>query len=270
MRTIDRTRLDGACPARRSALLLDRAGFDQDARPGLGTLSRRPVRPTAGTIGGGGAITKARPVAVRDHAIRLEPFPLKSDLAVHLTMLYEIRRRAPGRDILHFHVDLMCFRFFESIAHRTVATLRGRLDLKDLVEAYRRWPEYRLVPASDSQRLPLAEASRTATVHHGLLVDRYHFHALATGGYVAFLGRITPGKRTDRAFDIARRAGVLRTGRVDVGPSFHQRDRPPAEPAPVRKTESMPPSRPRRNARLAHRSLGPEPSHPLEIPLAGP
>src|SRR6202022_2500186 len=51
------------------------------------------------------ARTKARLVAVRDQAIRLDTAALKSDLAAHLTMLYEAKRRSAQFDLLHFHVD---------------------------------------------------------------------------------------------------------------------------------------------------------------------
>ena len=47
-------------------------------------------------------------------------------------MLDEVRRQAHRFDILHFHVDLIHFPFFERIASRTVTTLHGRLDLCDL------------------------------------------------------------------------------------------------------------------------------------------
>src|SRR5437016_9390377 len=103
--------------------------------------------------------TRARLVPVRDQAIRLDPSPLKSDLAAHLAMLHDVRQHALEFDILHFHVDLMHFPFFESLAHRTVTTLHGRLDLKDLPGAYRCWPQYPLISVSDRQRLALPEAN---------------------------------------------------------------------------------------------------------------
>src|SRR3546814_14028590 len=71
-------------------------------------------------------------------SIRLDPAPLKSDLAAHLSMLDEVRRRADGFDILHFHVDLLHFPMFERRAERTLTTLHGRLDLKDLAETDRK------------------------------------------------------------------------------------------------------------------------------------
>jgi glycosyltransferase involved in cell wall biosynthesis len=155
------------------------------------------------------ARTKARLVPVRDQAIRLDPHPLKSDLAAHLSMLHELHRRADEFDILHFHVDLVHFPFFEELAGRTVTTLHGRLDLKDLAGAYRCWPDYPLVSISGDQRKPLPLANWIATIAHGVRQSLYHFTPEpADGGYLAFLGRIAPEKRPDRAIAIAKRTGL--------------------------------------------------------------
>ncbi len=98
------------------------------------------------------AHTRATLVPVRDRAIRLDPCPLKSDLAAHLSMLHELHSRRHEFDLLHFHVDLIHFPFFEDFAARTVTTLHGRLDLKDLPEVYSRWRDYPLVSISDDLR----------------------------------------------------------------------------------------------------------------------
>jgi len=153
------------------------------------------------------AQTSARLVQVRDQAIRLDPHPLKSDLAAHLSMLHEVHRRADDFDVFHFHVDLVHFPVFEDLAHRTVTTLHGRLDLTDLSEVYRRWPLYPLVSISHDQRRPLPLANWMATVPHGLAEDLYGFTPTPGDGYLAFLGRISPEKRPDRAIAIAKRLG---------------------------------------------------------------
>jgi glycosyltransferase involved in cell wall biosynthesis len=154
----------------------------------------------------GEAQTKARLVIVRDQAIRLDPAPLKSDLAAHLTQLAEVRRRADSFDVIHFHTDMVHFPFFERRADRTVTTLHGRLDLKDLASVYRRWPQFPLVSISDDQRRPLASANWAATVQHGLSASLYKFSPVSAG-YLAFLGRISPEKRPDRAIAIAKATG---------------------------------------------------------------
>ena len=70
----------------------------------------------------GDARTAARLVSVREQAIRLDPRPLKSDVAAHLTMLHQVRERADEFDVLHFHIDLVHFPLFERFADRTVTT----------------------------------------------------------------------------------------------------------------------------------------------------
>ena len=154
------------------------------------------------------ARTKARLVAVRDQPIRLDAAALRSDLAAHLTMLYEVKRRSAQFDILHFHVDLMHFPMFEQQAHKTVTTLHGRLDLKDLPSVYARWPRFGLVSISDAQRKPLPSANWLATVAHGVPPSQYTFKEHPAGSYLAFLGRMSPEKRPDVAIRLALRARV--------------------------------------------------------------
>ena len=152
------------------------------------------------------AQTRARLVPVRDQAIRLDPAPLKSDLAAHMTMLSEVLKRADDFDVIHFHTDMIHFPFFQRIANKTLTTLHGRLDMKDLPEVYERWPEFGLVSISDDQRRPLASANWKATVHHGMPAEQYVFSPKSEG-YLAFLGRISPEKRPDRAIEIATKLG---------------------------------------------------------------
>ena len=95
------------------------------------------------------------------------------------------------------------------MAQRTVTTLHGRLDLKDLPGVYRRWPQFPLVSISDDQRRPLPFANWLGTVapRHRPATS-IAFQRRPRGGYLAFLGRISPEKRPDRAIAIAKRAGL--------------------------------------------------------------
>jgi glycosyltransferase involved in cell wall biosynthesis len=155
----------------------------------------------------GGSLTTGTLVSSRDQALRLDRSPLKSDLASHMAMLFELRQRTHEFDVLHFHVDLLHFPFFERMAGETVTTLHGRLDLKDLPGAYQRWPHFPLVSISNHQRLPIPYAHWMQTIHHGLLSTSYDLNP-APGQYLAFLGRISPEKRPDRAIAIAIAAGL--------------------------------------------------------------
>ena len=182
------------------------------------------------------ARTKARLIPVRDEAIRLDPSPLKSDLASHMNALAQVRDRADEFDLIHFHTDMIHFPFFGDMAHRTLTTLHGRLDLKDLEGVYDRWRDFPLVSISDHQRLPLPGANWAGTVHHGMDEELYRFHP-EPGGYLAFLGRISPEKRPDRAIEIAIGAGVpLRiAAKVDAADRdyYESRIRPLMDQPPV-------------------------------------
>jgi glycosyltransferase involved in cell wall biosynthesis len=176
------------------------------------------------------ARTAAKLASMRDKAIRLDSFPLKSDTAAHLAMLDKVRKRSDDFDILHFHIDLLHFPMFEEMAERTLTTLHGRLDLKDLPAVYARWPEYPLVSISNSQRKPLPDANWVATVQHGIPMRNFRFSPAASGRYLAFLGRISPEKGPERAIAIARAAGVpLKiAAKVDAADAiyFHQKVEP--------------------------------------------
>ncbi len=87
-----------------------------------------------------------------------------------------------------------------------LTTLHGRLDLPDLPAVYREFHDTPVVSISKAQQAYLAGAAWERTVHHG--VPPALFRAgRGDGGYLAFLGRISPEKRVDRAIEIAGRSG---------------------------------------------------------------
>jgi glycosyl transferase family 1 len=109
--------------------------------------------------------------------------------------------------VIHFHEDCLHLPWTRRLRCATVTTMHGRMDLRDLEPLYREYAEVPLVSISDAQREPMPLANWCATVYHGLPDDLYRFHP-EPGGYLAFLGRICPEKRVDRAIAIARRAGI--------------------------------------------------------------
>ena len=110
-------------------------------------------------------------------------------------------------DVFHFHIDFLHFPLFRSLAARTLTTLHGRQDLVDLKPFYSRFGEMPLVSISHDQRKSLPHANFVATIHHGIPAD-LHRPSFEQGRYLAFLGRISPEKRPDRAIRIARSAGI--------------------------------------------------------------
>ena len=155
----------------------------------------------------GDSQTAAELVACTDVALRLNP-KVRDHMPYHLMMIDQVRRRAAEFDVLHFHIDLLQFPLIRDFADRTVTTLHGRLDLPDLLPFYRAFPEIPVVSISDHQRLPMPPVNWVGRVHHGVPADLLPFTAMPKGEYLAFLGRISPEKRPDRAIEISVRAGV--------------------------------------------------------------
>jgi glycosyltransferase involved in cell wall biosynthesis len=155
----------------------------------------------------GDSLSSAELVPCAREALRLDP-SVKDPLPYYMLMLDRVRRRAHEFDILHFHIDYLHFPLFRDIAARTVTTLHGRQDLPDLLPIYFGFGEMPLVSISQSQRQPVSHASFVATVQHGLPLELYKPVYQPRGSYVAFLGRISPEKRPDRAIEIARALGV--------------------------------------------------------------
>src|SRR5690606_34309554 len=155
----------------------------------------------------GDSRTSARLVPARDHALRLDS-ELSWDLPAHLAMLEEVREQADRFDVLHFHTDCLHMPLFRDMAHRTITTLHGRQDIKDVPPFLARFRQFPLVSISNDQRRPVAFANFIDTVYHGLPEDLYRFEPNPEGNYLAFLGRIAPEKGPDRAIEIARRAGL--------------------------------------------------------------
>ncbi|MGR9173309.1 glycosyltransferase family 4 protein [Rhizobium sp. KDH_Rht_773_N] len=155
----------------------------------------------------GDSVTNARLVVCSDVALRLNQ-AVKDHLPHQVVMLEEIRRRAHEFDVLHFHIDLLHFPLIRAFADRTVTTLHGRLDLPDLKPFYKAFPDVPLVSISNDQRRPMPPVNWSGTVYHGLPVDLLPFIEKPQGNYLAFLGRISPEKRPDRAIEIAAKVGM--------------------------------------------------------------
>jgi glycosyltransferase involved in cell wall biosynthesis len=121
-------------------------------------------------------------------------------------MLEIVAQDGPEFDIVHFHIDYLHFPVTRRQSFPSVTTLHGRLDIPELQALFREFPEMNLVSISDAQRQPMIWANWIGTVHHGL-PDLYPA-TYTKGKYLAFIGRISPEKRVDRAIEVAKRTGM--------------------------------------------------------------
>jgi glycosyltransferase involved in cell wall biosynthesis len=151
------------------------------------------------------SVTSATLAACSPTGLRLAG--INDHTASTLAMLDRVFRSADQFDIIHFHVDLLQYPLFRGMAHKCLTTLHGRQDLPDNLPAFGAFPEMKLVSISDNQRLPISHANFIGTVHHGLPPELISA-SQGPGDYLAFIGRISPEKRPDRAIEIAIRAGM--------------------------------------------------------------
>jgi len=154
----------------------------------------------------GDSRTAARLVPICPTALRGAP-PEVDRLAPHVLMLERLLAEADRFDVVHFHCDYLHFPLARRLVPRHLTTLHNPLNGPGLAELYREFSDLPLVSISDAQRRPLPDARWAATVYHGLPLELLPFQPDA-GDYLAFLGRLAPAKRVDRAIRIARDVGV--------------------------------------------------------------
>jgi glycosyltransferase involved in cell wall biosynthesis len=155
----------------------------------------------------GDSVSSAKLVRCVPMALRLDA-NVRDPIPYYMLMLDRVREMADEFDILHFHIDQFHFPLFRPIANRTVTTLHGRQDLHDMKPLYVGFSDMPLVSISNSQRKPIPNANFAATVYHGIPLQLLKPNYKPSGDYVAFLGRISPEKRPDRAIRIAQALGV--------------------------------------------------------------
>ena len=154
----------------------------------------------------GDSVTRAKLEPIWPQSLRLDPGVLDQFVPAFM-QLETVARRAHEFDVIHAHIDYFGYPLLQRLRTPSVTTLHGRLDLPELPALYGLFGDVPVVSISNSQRAPLPQAHYVATVLHGLPQ-----HSLAKGegrgGYLAFLGRISPEKAPDAAIRIAAQAGM--------------------------------------------------------------
>ena len=154
----------------------------------------------------GDSVTTATLAPACPRALRVDP-TIRDHIAPLMAMLETVAQRAGEFDVIHLHCDYLGYSALRRTGTPFLATLHGRLDLPELRPLYGVFSNVPVVSISDAQRAPLPQARFIATIPHGL-PERLLLPGSGAGGYLAFLGRISPEKAPDRAIRIAMLAGM--------------------------------------------------------------
>jgi glycosyltransferase involved in cell wall biosynthesis len=154
----------------------------------------------------GDSQTRAKLIAVCPRALWRDP-DCRETLPHQVRLMERVFADAGDYDVIHFHCDYLHFPMLRRCPCASVTTLHGRLHSPDVKSLFEEFAEVPLVSISNDQRRPVPDANWKATVYHGLPRNAHTFRE-RPGDYLAFLGRISPEKRLDRAIEIARRSGM--------------------------------------------------------------
>jgi glycosyltransferase involved in cell wall biosynthesis len=154
----------------------------------------------------GDSETQARLIPVAHRSLRLDKHCV-DQIAHHVLMLERIKQMADEFDVVHFHLGYLHFSIVRELGVPTLSTQHGRLDLADLMGLYSTFRDVPNVSISDDQRRPMPWMNWVSTIYHGLPEASVRFFE-TPGEYFAFMGRISPEKRVDRAIEVAKRMGV--------------------------------------------------------------
>lgn len=152
----------------------------------------------------GDSVTKAKLIAPTPKALRHNQ-NIIDPIAHVFYMLEMVQQLKDHFDVIHYHVDYFHFPFSRRNGVTHCTTMHGRLDIDDLSVLFKEFSEIPLVSISNSQRIPLPFSNFVKTIYHGIPADLLKFQK-EKGKYLAFIGRISPEKRLDRAIQIAQQA----------------------------------------------------------------
>jgi glycosyltransferase involved in cell wall biosynthesis len=153
-------------------------------------------------------------------------------LAYRVLQVEEVVRRSDEFDVIHSHVDYLPWLAGDRLRAPMVTTLHGRLDLPELRPLFALHPEQPLVSISNGQRRPVEDLGLNwvATVYHGFKLHELYHLGQGDGGYLVFLGRISPEKGPATAIKVAIKAQMPIKVAARIDPINWEYDRNEVEP----------------------------------------
>src|SRR5262245_26411580 len=110
----------------------------------------------------------------------------------------QVEDQATDFDVISSHVEWWGFPFAQRSTVPVVTTLHGRIDIGRTAEELPKYPDVPLVAISERQRSFAPNQNWVGTIHHGLPFEDTPA-GNGSGGYLLFVGRLTPEKGADAA-----------------------------------------------------------------------
>ena len=154
----------------------------------------------------GDSRTSANLEACVPEALRLAGYT-GDPLVPELIQLDQLAGQLERFDVVHFHTGHLHYPLLQRLPVAWLNTMHGPLGAADKAALFGHFERAPLVSISDAQRAPVPAAHWLGTVYHGLPLELYRPVA-EPQEYLAFIGRVSPEKRLDRAIAIATAVGL--------------------------------------------------------------
>ncbi|MBI2405208.1 glycosyltransferase family 4 protein [Candidatus Gottesmanbacteria bacterium] len=168
----------------------------------------------------GDSVTEAKLSFVYEKALGNDG-SLKNNPYTQLFQIYPVFSHCDQFDIIHIHGEGQAMFFADLIKTPLVHTIHGTLtegeQNPDKRKVYQQFAKQNFVSISNAQRTGLPELNYVATVYNGIDLSQFTVgdgggglahRRPGEGGYLAWLGRITPKKGVVEAIHVAKAVGV--------------------------------------------------------------
>lgn len=166
-------------------------------------LVRRGHSVTLFATGGSESSADLRSIYPRGYDETDEIWDWRLAETMHAAWAFE---QAEEFDLIHNHAYHFALPFTRLVRTPVVTTYHVEMD-QDVLAAFARYPETRLVAVSECQRASLTPLAGISVIPHGIDTDAFPFSP-DPGDYLLFLGRMIPDKGPVDAVRIAEQAGL--------------------------------------------------------------